>query len=338
MNLQTNKKFSIDLNSFVPVDKEKAWERVTAHIEKTNNKKRKSLILRTTSVAAAVVAICIVGTIYLFDSKKVQLSEPIAESQIEQTILYGENGEPIVLIDSLTVVNKDGKMALSQQVIAGGASAQMMTIWVPHGKMHSIILADGTKVTLNANSKMTFPSKFDGSERRVTIEGELFFEVTKSKIPFIVSSSKVKIEVFGTEFNVNATDTMRIKTVLVSGSVGVTIDGVAGNVMLKPNEMSIADLKKNTNVVERVDIGRQTAWLTGYFRYQGDDLEQMLGEIGAWHNVNFLFEEETLKKIKMTGSFERECPLEKLIILIEETAKVKLIKTEGGTYRVKIHL
>ena len=99
----------------------------------------------------------------------------------------------------------------------------MNQVVVPFGKKSSIELADGTKVWLNAGSRMAFPDRFTGSRREIFLEGEAFFNVTPDKsMPFYVKTKEVVIRVLGTKFNVSAYEAdNEVVTVLVEGTVSM---------------------------------------------------------------------------------------------------------------------
>src|SRR5690606_24791229 len=101
----------------------------------------------------------------------------------------------------------DGKLAETE------LTAHDLRLTTPKGGMYQITLSDGTKVWLNAESTLKYPSRFDSNERRVEIEGEAYFAVAKDALrPFIVTSRGQQIEVLGTEFNVWAyTDESDVK-------------------------------------------------------------------------------------------------------------------------------
>src|SRR5690606_34396534 len=106
----------------------------------------------------------------------------------------------------------------------------------PKGGTYQISLPDGTRVWLNAASTLKYPTRFDGKERVVELEGEAYFEVNRNRIPFLVKTGTQTIEVLGTQFNVSAyVDEKEIQTTLVAGSVRIA--ATAGNqapITIKP--------------------------------------------------------------------------------------------------------
>lgn len=118
---------------------------------------------------------------------------------------------------------------------------------VPYGQTDKLLLADGTLLHLNAGTRVTYPSSFQGSERRVFVEGEVFAEVAKNpENPFIIASGDVDVKVLGTTFNFKAYDnTECVELILLEGSVQVDIDAATRKkqVSLHPGEMIQYDRK-----------------------------------------------------------------------------------------------
>ena len=146
------------------------------------------------------------------------------------TIILGNaaNGE-LASQGNAKVIKLDGQLAYT----ADGATAEVVynTISTPRGGQYQLILADGSKVWLNAASSLRFPANFIGTERRVELTGEGYFEVAPSISPagggkqrFIVDvAGKGEVEVLGTHFNINSyANEPSINTTLLEGSVKVT--------------------------------------------------------------------------------------------------------------------
>lgn len=125
--------------------------------------------------------------------------------------------------------------------------ADWLEVKVPYGQTDELVLADGTRLHLNAGTRVTYPSVFLGSERRVFIEGEVFAEVAKNpEQPFIIASGDVDVKVLGTTFNFKAYDnTECVELILLEGAVQVDIDANTRtkHIQLHPGEMVQYDRK-----------------------------------------------------------------------------------------------
>lgn len=103
--------------------------------------------------------------------------------------------------------------------------AEWLELKVPNGQTEELVLSDGTSLHLNAGSRITYPSKFMGSERRIFIEGEVFAEVAENPDkPFYIASGDVDVKVLGTTFNLKAYDnTECVELLLLEGKVQMDI-------------------------------------------------------------------------------------------------------------------
>lgn len=151
----------------------------------------------------------------------------------------------------------------------------------------SITLEDGTKVWLNSESSLQFPVAFVGSERRVIITGEAYFEVAKNPSKkFVVEANGTSTEVLGTHFNVNSYDKASVKVTLLEGSVKVS-NGKA-NGMLKPNEQAL--IARDISIDNAINIEAVMAWKNGQFILNDTDIRTLMQQIARWYDVDVVFE------------------------------------------------
>ncbi|WP_333626293.1 FecR domain-containing protein [Sphingobacterium siyangense] len=227
----------------------------------------------------------------------------------------------IVMGESITYEN--GKSiaaaALDKQAMAADPSKLILELATPLGGIYQITLPDGTKVWLNAGSSLKYPMSFAKNERRVRLEGEAFFEVTKdSARPFKVLSKGQEIEVLGTAFNVNAyPDNTAIKTTLVNGKVKLSNDKrYSEAIYLLPGQQST-----NTNngkiQLANVDTAPFTAWKEGLFYFDETPLSDALQQIGRWYNVEVKYKGE-VPQTHFYGRIKRSKPLRDVLDVLEE--------------------
>lgn len=227
----------------------------------------------------------------------------------------------IVMGESITYEN--GKSiaaaALDKQGMAADPSKLVLELATPLGGIYQVTLPDGTKVWLNAGSSLKYPMSFAKNERRVRLEGEAFFEVTKdSARPFKVLSKGQEIEVLGTAFNVNAyPDNTAIKTTLVNGKVKLSNDKrYSEAIYLLPGQQST-----NTNngkiQLANVDTAPFTAWKEGLFYFDETPLSDALQQIGRWYNVEVKYKGE-VPQTHFYGRIKRSKPLRDVLDVLEE--------------------
>ncbi|MFT3946800.1 MAG: FecR domain-containing protein [Agriterribacter sp.] len=161
------------------------------------------------------------------------------------------------------------------------------TISTPRGGQYQVTLSDGTKVWLNAASSIRFPVAFTRSERRVSVTGEVYFEVAHDKQkPFKVEVNNNEIEVLGTHFNINAYhDEAALKTTLLEGKIKQTVSGGATQVILLPGQQSHISGDGRITVKKNVDTEEAVAWMHGNFQFKSADLHTILRQVARWYDV-----------------------------------------------------
>jgi transmembrane sensor len=182
-----------------------------------------------------------------------------------------------------------------------------------------VVLSDGSKVWLNSASSITFPTAFSKDERKVTITGEVYFEVAKNKhLPFRVIAGKQTVEVLGTHFNINAyNDEPSIKTTLLEGSVRVFAN--TQSAILQPKEQSTILNNSSSNiVVNTVDVDDVLAWKNGNFQFEKMEIPVILREAARWYDVDVKYDGEIPQK-RFTGSISRSVNLSELLKMLKYT-------------------
>ncbi|MBJ6368971.1 FecR family protein [Snuella sedimenti] len=170
-----------------------------------------------------------------------------------------------------------------------------------------VLLEDSTKVTLNANSVLSYPKHFIGNTREVTLKGEAFFEVTKNQDkPFIVSlENGMKIKVLGTSFNIKSyAEDKDIKTTLVTGKVKVIKEQDSTTIDLVPSQQATYIKEKDKIIVEKVDTKKFTSWKENKFIYNETPMAQVLRDLERAYNVTFIVESKDIYNYKYNGVFD----------------------------------
>jgi len=234
-----------------------------------------------------------------------------------------DNGETITLNDTkkglvVTSANlsyNDGSPLGDHPEFYQGNSIQeegtQMTASTPRGGTYQITLPDGTRVWLNAESKLSFPSKFGTSARKVQLIGEAYFEVAKvahKNIPFFVVTRNQEVEVLGTHFNINSyADEGSIKTTLLEGSVklsSISSPGKAAQIILKPGQQSV--LSENSGFkVTKTDVELAIAWKKGLFYFKDADLKTILRTFSRWYDIDVVSTDHMTEK-KFSGKLYRD--------------------------------
>lgn len=198
------------------------------------------------------------------------------------------------------------------------------TAETPLGMRSSLILPDGTKVWLNAGSKLSYPVTFSEKFRTVSLSGEAYFEVKKhNKWPFMVNSGNMKIIVSGTSFNCNAyPENSVIETVLVEGLVTLKNQSSTVSKELRPGELAI--FKKNTQQVTKTktDLQKYVAWKTGKLMFRDDKMNLVVEKLERWYNVDFEIKDKEIADYIYTATFIDES-LDQVLKMLSLSAPIR---------------
>ncbi|HEX8023747.1 FecR family protein [Mucilaginibacter sp.] len=299
--------------------------------------------------AAAAVLLFATAGIYIIKSNKkgqgnqVAITSNIAKNEIrpgsDKAVLTLANGNTITLGDAQNgVLSKQGNAAISKSgngiVISKSngnkkpeADNAMNTIAIPRGGKYNITLADGTKVWLNSASALSFPAAFTGTERKVTLTGEAYFEVAKNKaMPFKIDvNGKEVVEVLGTHFNISAyTDEQSISTTLLEGSVKINYRN--RSTLIKPGQMAVNDSGEGVTV-KQANIEEVMAWKNDSFIFNNDNIIAIMKKISRWYDVDVVFKGD-MTNINLYGNFSRSKGLASLLKNIELVNKVRFVTEE----------
>lgn len=170
---------------------------------------------------------------------------------------------------------------------AGSAGVTFNTLRTPRGGKYNLELPDGTKVWLNAASSIRYPTAFTGSERKVAITGEVYFEVVHNeKMPFRVQAGKILVEDLGTQFVINAySNEPAVKVSLVEGVVKVIPPVATLSKVLKPGWQASVDNGGKMQVNKQADVQAEMAWKSGLFNFSGADLKTIMRQLERWYDI-----------------------------------------------------
>ncbi len=290
---------------------------------------------------AVASLLLILGAGYFFINKIKDYKQPVisgtrnteeykndADPGRQGAILTLNNGQKILLDSagngslglqgSSAIIKKNGQISYADDKKSDDVVYNTMS--TPNGRQYHLVLADGTKVWLNAASSITFPTAFRGKERKVMTEGEVYFEVAQDHFKsFIVTNGEVQIRVVGTHFNVNGyKDQGDVQVTLLEGSVNVGIADLSKE--MTPMQQAQIN-EKDIKIIKNANVDVVMAWKNGFFKYEGVDLEIILKQLSRWYNV------EVVYKKKVEDLFYAEIPrstkLSDALRALELTGKVK---------------
>jgi transmembrane sensor len=195
-------------------------------------------------------------------------------------------------------------------------------ISTPRGGQYRLVLSDGTKVWLNAATTLRFPAAFAGTERRVELSGEAYFEVEKDAArPFRVQlNDKSVVEVLGTHFNIMSYEEEGLsKTTLVEGLVKVSAGEETR--VLKPGDQLVNRGAGAMQLKSQTNTGQVLAWKNGLFDFTTADLGSVARQLERWYGVEILFEGPVAQR-HISGVISRNNHLDTVLKMLEFTAGV----------------
>lgn len=258
-----------------------------------------------------------------------------------QIILDNADNGSISKQGNATVIKLDGQLTYNSTGAGGNTQPMFNSITTPRGGQYILILADGSKVWLNAASSLKFPTIFVGTQRTVELTGEAYFEIAPlspkggQKMPFKVNiAGKGEVEVLGTHFNINSySDEVAVKTTLLEGKVKVTaisnlVAKTPDTQLLTVGQQASINIMGKITLNKEVDIDAEVAWKNGTFNFNSQNIKSILRQIGRWYDVDIAYN-GTVSNETFSGIVSRNSNLSQ-VLKIMEMAGAKF-KIEGKT-------
>jgi transmembrane sensor len=202
---------------------------------------------------------------------------------------------------------------------------QYAEVEVMYGQIGHLFLFDGTEVWLNSGTKFKYPNKFNQNERNVFMQGEAYFKVAPNKrLPFIVNTGKLEVEVLGTSFNLSAYPSETTQLVFLDEGK-VQINNLGGD---KIGEISPGQIAEKTDgnplvQVHNADSYFYTSWKNGKITFSSEKLSEIAKKMERWYNVEIRFDQELLKDFSFSGTILRNKPIDQTIMAMELLAPIK---------------
>lgn len=249
------------------------------------------------------------------------------------TLAAAVNGE-LLEEDGVTVTKtSDGELIYdaSQQsasIESGTDPNKINKLQTAKGQTYILTLPDKSKVWLNAESSIHFPSKFSNKNRKVNLVGEAYFEIFKDpQHPFLVESGGQTVEVLGTHFNISAySDEGNIKTTLFEGAVKVS-SATGKTQTLKPEQQAVYDGK--SIIVSPADTETAIDWKNGYFVFKNEDFKTAMRKIARWYNVEIVYNTDIPIDLEPGGWISRKSDIRTILNRIEATSGIHFKLEEG---------
>lgn len=325
-----------------PFDKDKTRQLLLQTIQSESNPSRS--IRKYLTVAAALLTFAFMGY-YLYKS-----FNTVTNQEQRLTSVYGDDVAPggnraTITLSNGTIIelsqDQQGIIASGTQLtytdgekLIDAKEVQYATLNTPRGGQYRLTLPDGTKVILNAESSLTYPTAFKDNQRKVELKGEAFFDVAENKAqPFIVATEQQQVTVTGTTFNVNAYgDSNRTITTLVTGSVNVKSNSSSAIASLKPGQEAV--LNNGTIKTKEVDTHVATGWADGVFVFKYKSLAEILPQLERWYDIQV--DIDPIPNEEFYAEIDRNTPLSTVLESMEQTSSLRFeIKERRLTLKKK---
>lgn len=202
-------------------------------------------------------------------------------------------------------------------------SEQLLTLSTAKGQLYKFVLNDGTKIWLNAGSKLTIMPAFNEQTRTVKLIGEAYFEVAKNeKVPFEVISDNQTIRVLGTKFNVKAYHDEASITHLYEGKIALNTP-VQSEIVL-PGQAVINELGRLEAKQEDQSVSKE--WTSSIFSFSNQNMTDILNNLSRFYNVQLDYQSPVPDKL-FTGKIQRNSSLSDVLDMLSAVS--------GGIFKIK---
>lgn len=301
------------------LDNESAWEQVI------HKRKAKKYFWLRWSAAAAILCFMSVGAYVFWGAKSWKQSERIVKTEHKKynnDVLPAIMGAKIKLASGEEIIVKDSLDITSHNMLSDNQNKDQLgdnkdlplnSLIVPPANFFKLLLADGTKVWVNAESELHFPKAFTGKERRVFLKGEAYFDVKKDlDKPFYVETEDMLIRVLGTQFNVSAYKQHSITT-LEEGSVEVFKE--AKSVVITPGEC--VEWGSGKLRVKKADLLRDLSWKNNVFYFKEDNIVNIAYQLKRWYDLNIQIARDVSLTDTYSGEIKRDVKLTEVLTMLE---------------------
>lgn len=304
--------------------------------KKYQRRRKRRFLISMARVAAVALPFVMAVVLYVgLNREEEQTLRPSLASNIlpgtSKAVLTLANGQMIPLgketTDS-TIITDGTQISASGSGITyadGGESEAVVynKLDIPRGGEFCLTLSDGTRVWLNSETSIQYPVVFGTKERRVFIQGEAYFEVTKdAKKPFTVQFMSSSVTVLGTSFNIRAyPEEKQSQTTLAEGSVRIYSPG--SSMLLKPGEQAEVKALSGEMVKKEVEIKTYTSWKDGRFVFEQEPLENIMRTLERWYDIRVIFRDEGAKRISLSGNLKRYGDFSQVMNMLQMTGDVR---------------
>jgi len=324
-------------------DVDDLWKRIECKNANLKRIHKKREIFYKVMGVAACLAILVVCTIWL--DKMTSVPSSIDSIMAVKRPSGGTNTDIQLILsekENLKIAGKEsqlkytnGKFSINsnvEQKLDDGEDTYNQLI-VPAGKRSSIIFSDGTRMDVNANTRVVYPVVFSHNKREIYVEGEVYLQVSPDKSrPFIVRTDRMDVQVLGTAFDVCTNPDRTLSTVvLVHGKVWVQTSDKQQKI-LNPGEM-LSYIDNNEIGVRNVDVSEYISWAEGYYEFHKEPIRNIVNKLTRYYGKKIAIASELLN-ITFSGKLDLRDDLQDVLESIAGTMPADVITTKDGGYQL----
>lgn len=323
------------------------------HFVKMVDQRKKRIVFFKNSMKYAAVALLFftIGSslVYLYmDSRQ-------AAFVVENSALPAPTLEPMLIIDDKQQIqlnsgaseldySNSGEIIFNRDEAVKrqttGKTPEMNTLIIPYGSRSLITLADGSRVWLNAGSRLIYPSGFVDKRREVFLVGEAFFEVAKNEDqPFFVKTTDVEIKVLGTKFNISAyPEDYSVQTALTEGRVELSRTNAGlleKKIQLSPGKLAYFNKKSRETTIHDVDVEYYSLWTKGLFSFSNTDLNRITRKLERYYNIRFQYDDPFKGSIQITGKLDVTKEKDVVFEYLSNLTGLDFIELNANNYVIK---
>ena len=324
-----------DLLAEESADARRAWRVFEQHLS-VGVRRRLAFRRMSKYVAAAVVVLAFLSAALWYalprmDDERVAAIVPGSP----KAMLQVEGGEEVEIFPDMTDVethasawtmrNEGGILRYDMPTRADSIRSQWHTLTVPRGGEYTVLLADGTKICVNSESRLRYPVVFAPADtvRRVYVSGEAYFQVARHEtLPFEVCTAHGTVRVYGTKFNVRAYKGENCWVNLAEGSVEVSTEDGRRHVTMKPDDQVCYTTDHRLLVESGVDASASLAWMSGGLKLHGLTLREIANILERKYSVEIHVSPDLAGEL-FNCHFDSTITLQEALKLLSESGRFK---------------
>jgi hypothetical protein len=318
------------------------------NIEVTNkrNIKRKGKRLHAVSISLGMVALfaLVIGIISALFPDKTAGYVPLfaADAMLEagsDIQLYLDENKPVsfggreakIVYNKENITVNDYNLVLEKKMPTGKKQIFHQLV-VPWGKRSILTLPEGSRMWVNAGTRVAYPVNFDKKKREIYVDGEIYIEVSPDqKRPFIVKTTQIDAEVLGTAFDITAYEKDNAqRIVLVEGSVRIHNIRQGNETLLSPNEMY--SFANGISKVQTVNVEDHISWKNGLYHYNSETLGVIMEHLSHYYGYSIVCSPEA-SQMKFSGKLDLKDKLETILEGIAQIAPITY-RYDRGVYTI----